>query len=187
MLRYTLYPDTAVVLGVQVSSTLCVAGCTPLPEREIVAGDPVALLVTVTFPTALPAADGSKITLNVRLCVGESVTGAAAPVKENPLPLRAICEIFTLAFPVLVTVTLFEEEVPVVTLPKLRLVAVSDSDSVAATPVPLSKIATGEFGAVLTTLSVPVALPAAAGKYWILNVLACPGFRLMGKLTVPVL
>ena len=165
MLRYTLYPETAGVLADQLSATLCVAGCTPLPDSEIVDGDPVALLVTVTLPEALPAADGSKITLNVRLCVGESVTGTAAPVKENPVPLSAICEIFTLALPVFVTVTLFVEEVPVVKVPKLRLVALIDSVSVAATPVPLSKMDTGEFGAVLTMLSVPVAVPAAVGKY----------------------
>jgi len=54
------------------------------------------------------------------------VTGVLPPVTEYPVPLTAICEIPTLEFPVLVTVTFCEEEdVPVVTLPKLRLVGLT--------------------------------------------------------------
>ena len=166
MLRYTLYPETVEVLAIQPSVTLCVAGWTAVPEREIVEGDPLALLVSVTLPAALPAVVGLKITLKVKLCDAERVTGTAAPVKENPaLPLRPIWVIFTLAFPVFVTVTPCVDEVPVVTLPKLRLFALSDSVCVAAIPLPLNAIVAGEFGAVLTTLTLPVALPATVGKY----------------------
>lgn len=64
--------------------------------------------------------------VRVRVCDGESVTGVLPPVTEYPVPLTAICEIPTLEFPVLVTVTFCEEEdVPVVTLPKLRLVGLT--------------------------------------------------------------
>ena len=51
-------------------------------RKRIVAGDPVALLATVTLPLAPPAADGVKITLKVRVCEGLSVTGVLAPLNE---------------------------------------------------------------------------------------------------------
>lgn len=81
VLRYTLYPATPeVVLAVQDKPTVCVVVCTPLPDRGIVAGEPVALLVTVTLPLALPAAVGVKMTLKVMICDGVSVTGVLAPL-----------------------------------------------------------------------------------------------------------
>jgi hypothetical protein len=77
-----LYPDTVEVLAVHDRPTVCVVCCTPVPDSVIVAGEPVALLVTVTLPGRLPAVVGLKITLNVVLCVGLSVTGVLAPLSE---------------------------------------------------------------------------------------------------------
>ena len=51
------------VLAVQDSATD--AGATPVPESEIVAGEFVALLVTVTVPLTPPGVDGSKATTSV--------------------------------------------------------------------------------------------------------------------------
>ena len=48
--RYTSYPATADVLGVQVSCTAWDPACVPSPERAIFAGEFVALLATVTLP-----------------------------------------------------------------------------------------------------------------------------------------
>ena len=56
--RYTLYPATVDVLAVQFNVTECETGWTPVPEREIVAGELVALLATVTLPVTLAAAAG---------------------------------------------------------------------------------------------------------------------------------
>ena len=164
VLRYTLYPETVEVLAVQFSVTLCVAGCTPVPDNEIVFGEPVALLVTVTVPELLPAADGPKVTLNVKVWFGVSVTGVLAPVSVNPLPLSLICVICTLALPVLVTVTGNCEEVPVFTFPKARLEVLNESVSVAATPVPFNATVAGEFGALLLMLMLPVAEPAGLSR-----------------------
>jgi hypothetical protein len=116
---------TAEVLAVQDRLTLCVTETTPLPESEIVDGEPVALLVIVTLPLTLPATVGLKMTLKVRFCEGVSVTGALAPLSVYPAPLTAISEICTFELPVLVIVTVCVEAVPVFTLPKLTLFVLS--------------------------------------------------------------
>ena len=62
--RYSLYPTMSDdVLAVQERATD--AGATPVPESEIVAGEFVALLVTVTVPVAAPGVAGSKATVSV--------------------------------------------------------------------------------------------------------------------------
>jgi hypothetical protein len=128
VLRYTLYPDTVEVLAIQLSATECCTGATPVPDRVTDAGDPVALLAIEMVPLAGPATVGLNTTDRVRFCEGDSVTGALPPVMEYPAPLKVIDEIVTLALPVLVTVTVCgAEEVPVVMLPKLRLVGLIPS------------------------------------------------------------
>ena len=112
----------------QVKATECCTAATPVPDKETAAGDPVALLAIEMVPFALPAAVGWNCVVRVRVCDGESVTGALPPVAEYPVPLTEICEIPTLELPVLVTATFCEvEDVPVVTLPKFRLVGLTFS------------------------------------------------------------
>ena len=82
MLRYTLYPDTVEVLAFQVSATECCTGVTPVPDREIEAGDPVALLTIEMLPFTVPAIVGLNCVVRVRLCDGERLTGAFPPVIE---------------------------------------------------------------------------------------------------------
>jgi len=158
-----LYPETVEVLAVHVRLTEWLAAETPVPESAIVMGEPVAVLVNVTVPASLPAALGLKITLRVILCPAASVTGVFAPVSVNPAPLSLIWEIVTLALPELVTETLCVDDDPVFTFPKPRLVALNVSTCVAATPVPLRATTAGEFGALLTMLTLPLAVPADAG------------------------
>jgi hypothetical protein len=158
-----LYPETVEVLAFQDRATVCELTCAPVPERPMVAGEPVALLVTVTAPVTLPAAVGLKITLKLSCCVGVRVAGVPAPLRLNPVPEAAMLETVTLTFPVLVTVSVCVAEVPVFTLPKLRLVALNESAGVAATPVPLNGITAGLLGALLSTDTLPLAEPAEAG------------------------
>ena len=54
-------------------------GCAPVPLSAIVAGEPAALLVTLTLPLAAPAAVGANTTLNVSVCDGFNVAGSVAP------------------------------------------------------------------------------------------------------------
>jgi hypothetical protein len=82
VLRYTLYPDTAEVLAFQVNATECCTGVTPVPDREIEAGDPVALLAIERLPFTVPAAVGLNRMIRVRFCNGDRVTGAFPPVIE---------------------------------------------------------------------------------------------------------
>jgi hypothetical protein len=182
-----LYPETAEVLAVHVNATAYVAACTPVPDSEMVAGDPVALLATVTLPLSLPAAVGLKTTLKVKVWFGARVTGVLDPVILKPVPLWLICEICTLPLPVLVIVTGSVEELPVLTFPKARLVVLYDKVSVCATPVPLSGTVAGEFGALLTIDKLPVAAPAEAGRNCTLKLLDCPAAREIGRLSELVL
>ena len=55
------------------------------------------------------------------------------------------------------------EEVPVVTLPKLRLVGLMPRVRVAAIPAPLSPTEVGEVGALLTIEMLPDTVPTAVG------------------------
>jgi hypothetical protein len=82
--RYTLYPATVDVLGVQVSATEWETVCeaVPSPEREIVAGEFVALLATVTLPGKLPGAAGVNVASKVADCPGARIKPAETPLAE---------------------------------------------------------------------------------------------------------
>lgn len=179
-----LYPETVEELAIQLNVTEWFT-CTPVPESAMVLGEPEALLVTLTEPTSLPAAFGVKITSKVIFCPELRVTGVPAPVRLKPLPVALICDTVTPAFPELVTVTLCVAEDPALTLPNARLVLLNVNVCVTATPVPLSPIVAGEFGALLTTLTVPVTAPAAAGLNCTLKVLVCPDASVTGSVSVP--
>ena len=74
------YQPTVEVLAFQVSAAEC--WTIPVPDRETVAGDPVALLTMEMLPFMVPAAVGLNWTLRVRFCDRVSVTGALPPVIE---------------------------------------------------------------------------------------------------------
>ena len=175
------------MLAPQVSATECEVACIPLPEIVIIAGEPEALLVTLTLPLTAPVAVGAKTTVKVRFCVGVRVTGVEAPARLNPVPATLIWEIETFALPVFVMVTLCDEVVLVFTFPKLRLVGLKPSVSIAATPFPLNASEFGEVGALLMMEMLPAIVPVAVGKYCALKVVDCPGFNDIGNVTVPVL
>lgn len=81
------------------------AGCTPEPLREIVAGELDALLTTARFPAAPPTTVGVKLTERGRLWPVARVTAPGKPLTVNPAPVMAICEMLTLPVPVFVTET----------------------------------------------------------------------------------
>ncbi len=91
----------------------------PVPESEMICGEFVALLVTVTLPERLPVVAGSNVTLKEVDWPAATVSGSVQPETAKPVPDSAICERVTLALPVLARVTLCIVLVPVVMLPKL--------------------------------------------------------------------
>src|SRR5215472_6114081 len=139
------------------------AGWIPVPVTEIVCGEPVALLVTDTLPVTAPGAVGANFTFNVAAAAGFSVKGVVIPVAVTPAPATAICEIWTLVFPVFVMVTAFVAKEPTLTLPKLRLVLLSERVCVTATPVPVTGMVIGDPVASLATTKLPLTLPATVG------------------------
>jgi hypothetical protein len=87
-----------------------------------------------------------------------------------------------LELPVFVIVTLcVAEDVPVVTLPKLRLAGLTFSVRVAAIPVPLRLTEVGEAGALLTIEMLPDAAPTNVGRKAAVIVVCCPAFKFNGK------
>ena len=120
--------------------------------------------------------------LRIMFCDGDSVTGALPPDIRKPAPLRVICEIVTLELPVSVMVTFCAaEDVPVVTLPKLKLVGFMPRVKVAAIPVPLRLTEVGEVGALLTIVRLPDTVPTAVGRKVTVIVVCCPGLTFRGR------
>jgi hypothetical protein len=130
--RYTLYPATTETLGFQVSATEGAPDCAPVPEREIVAGEFVASLVTVTLPEMSPVPDGANVTFRVAICPGVKIRPDETPLTVYPAPEMVTFEIVTLELPPLVKITGSTLLLPILTLEKLRLVLLALRMSVAA-------------------------------------------------------
>ena len=73
------------------------------------------------------------------------------------------------------------EEVPVVTLPKLRLVGLMPRVRMAAIPVPLRATEVGEVGALLTIEMLPDTVPTEVGRKVTVIVVCCPAFTFKGN------
>ena len=98
-----------------------------MPDRATVAGEFVALLVTVTLPFTLPAAVGANAMLSVADWLGVRTVPAVTPLALNPAPVTATLDMVMLEFPLFVSVTLDEPLLPTFTFPKLRLAGVAPS------------------------------------------------------------
>jgi len=73
------------------------------------------------------------------------------------------------------------EEVPVVTLPKLRLFELNPRVRVAAIPVPVSTTDVGEVGALLKMEMLPDTGPTAVARKATVIVVCCPALTLKGS------
>jgi hypothetical protein len=90
-------------------------------------------------------------------------------------------EIVTLELPVFFRVVVSELLLFTSTFPKGRLEGVAVKIAVAAVPVPLRAIARGELGALLTSETDPLTLPALAGAKATLNVVFAPAAMVAGN------
>lgn len=153
--------------------------CTPLPLTAITELDPCEFVI-VTLPLTFSAVVGLKATFIAFPCPGVSASGVVIPLVFTSLALTVICVIVTVAFPVLVTVTLLELELPALMLPKARLVGLADRVTEAATPVPVKGTLAGELGALLEMPTVPGSMPAVAGANPTLKEALFPGASVAG-------
>ena len=121
-------PETA---GDQFKVTVWLTTATPMPDSEMLDGELEALLLTVMLPAAAPLADGANVEVNVVDCPGARII-PLAPVELKPAPATSTCAMVTLEFPALVMVTFCVPVLDTFTFPKLRLLALELSNSVAA-------------------------------------------------------
>jgi hypothetical protein len=65
-----------------------ICGCTPVPLKEIVAGELVALLTIRMLPATAPVAVGAKLVVSARLWPAARVTPVGKPGTLNPAPVE---------------------------------------------------------------------------------------------------
>lgn len=157
------------------------AGVTPTPLREIVAGEFVALLSTDTLPVTLPAAVGVNTGFSAMDWLGVRTVPEVTPVALNPAPATVTLEIVTFELPLFVSVTLNELVLPTFTFAKFKLVGFAPSRKVEATPVPLKEMASGEPVALLAMEMLPDTGPTAVGRKATLIVVRCPALTFKGS------
>src|SRR6266704_2335884 len=98
-------------------------GCTPAPLRPMPVGELGASLVSVTLPLAVPAACGAKVTVKAIDVPAGRLTGKVSPLRLNPVPVTAACEMVKVAVPALEAVTICEALLPTQIFPKLNAAA----------------------------------------------------------------
>jgi hypothetical protein len=85
------------------------------------------LEVTLMLPVATAVVVGANSTVKDVLCPAFNVTGTVRPLRLNPLPLLVAAEMVRVDPPELVSVPESDFEVPVCTLPKLKLEGFGES------------------------------------------------------------
>ena len=164
-----------------VAGTIEIWGWVPTPLSEIESGEFAAVLITDALPVALPATVGMNVTLKLEACPADSVTSGAEPLRVKPVPVTLTCEMFTAELPVFVSVTLCVALALRAWLPKLSEVVLGVSCRIGARPVPLSGIAVGEVGALLTSIRLPAELVPDVGVKLTVKAVDFPGANVSGK------
>jgi hypothetical protein len=145
------------------------------------------LLLMVICPLAVPVAVGLNCTGRVIDCVGFNVTGKLPPMIAKPAPLIAVESTVTGEVPVDVSVNDCVVAAPTITLPKLRLAALTVNCGLAVGftgVVPVPAKATNvvlPVDALLLIVICPLAGPAAIGLNRTCSIADCPGFSVTGK------
>lgn len=144
------------------------------PDKEIVAGEFVALLATLTLPVALPVAVGANRTVRVAVWLGVRVKPDVTPLALNPAPDTFTPEMVTFEFPLFVSVTVSELLLPTATPPKFKLVGFAPSRKVAVWPVPARLIVSCAGEPFVTSAIDPLAAPVEVGAKTALKVTLPP-------------
>jgi hypothetical protein len=114
--------------------------CTPVPLTEIVAGELVALLVTVTVPVTPPVDVGAKVTFKAADCPAARTVLEETLLVLTPAAEALTPEIVMLELPVFLSVTPRVLVEPVSMLPKLKLVGLAVSARVEALTVSVAAL-----------------------------------------------
>jgi hypothetical protein len=117
----------------------------------MVAGELLALLVTMTLPVKLPVTAGAKVTFRLAACPGTSICPANTPLALRPAPEMLTLETVTLEFPVLVSFVVRRLLPPTLTFPKFKLVGLALSSLVAALTVSVALLLVTLPAVLLTT------------------------------------
>jgi hypothetical protein len=148
----------------------------------------VELLLIVIWPLAVPVVVGLNCTCNVTDCVGFKVTGRLLPTIAKPAPVIAAELTVTGDVPVDINVNACVVAVLTVTLPKLRLVAltanwgfVSGLDIVAPVPVMVTTVVL-PLAELLLIVIWPLVAPGDVGSNWTCNVIVWAGSSVTGRL-----
>jgi hypothetical protein len=145
-----------------------------VPLRATTDVEPVdELLLIVICPLADPVVVGRNCTCNVIDCVGFSVTGKLPPTIVKPEPVIAAEFTVTGEVPVDVNVNDCVVAVFTVTLPKLRLAALTANCGLsAAVLIPLrATTAVEPVDESLLIVICPLEVPVAVGRNWTCNVI----------------
>ncbi len=146
------------------------AAC-PVPARPTIAGELTALLAIVTLaPPALPALPGANVTINVVDCPGIRIVPPETPLALKPAPLTLTLDMSMLEFPVFVNVEPKDLLLPGVTVPKFKLAGLTPSEVLAAEPVPVTPITSGEGTPFVTNVIEPLIAEVELGANTALNV-----------------
>ena len=137
------------------------------------------LEVMLMLPLAAPLAVGANSTVNDVLCPAFKVTGTVKPLKLNPLPLAVAAEMVRLLPPEFVSVPESDFELPVCTVPKLKLDGFGEIWP-GVMPVPESAIVRLESEALEVMLTFPLAAPLVVGANRTVKDVLCPAFKVSG-------
>ena len=132
-----------------------------MPARATTSGELGVLFTSVRLAERLLAEAGVKLTVNAEEPPGGTESGTVTPEKPKPVPTSDAWVTLRFAVPGLLITRVWVLVTPTVTLPKPTLAGITEICG--CTPLPFSEIAVGELVALLTTLRLPVVLPAVAG------------------------
>ncbi|MGC1385728.1 MAG: hypothetical protein WA823_18275 [Candidatus Acidiferrales bacterium] len=161
-----------------VPSVSCGWPAVPVPLNAMVSGEPTALLATVMLPFAAPAEVGANFTPNVTLCPAVNVCGVERPVVLKAAPVVVAEFNVTLAVPLFVSVTFTVLLLPVNWLPKFN--EEGFATRLPSVPVAVIGMVIVPSFAVLVTVMLPEAVPAAVGANCAVKLVDWPAAIVIG-------
>ena len=138
-----------------------------MPDRVMVMGEFLALLVIVRLPAKFPAVKGVNVVRTEVNCKGPTVRPEALPLAVNPGPETEIPEIVTLELPVLVNMTVCSALLASPALPKFKLLTLATSgDADPSTVPPEDESVTLQIPSAPAELMTPTVSSTATDPCW---------------------